>query len=1034
MSIKNVLEVLSFMSRHAGRLDGELVRRTQDVRKMCRILQVILFISGMVPALTAQQLITAFSVEQGLPQSTVTALYRDNEGYLWCGTGRGLGLYDGWEFHTPKQSKEKPNPSLNSIVRGIIPSSDQRTIWAGSESTVNQFDRFSYRLIRSFDIIKMPGIAENPVVANDTAVWVVVCSKGLFRVRINDGKATQLTMSGYEGGRAAVSEDGRVIMFTDTTDHLVAYDIMANQIQIAVLPSVISADGLFSIRTNPLNQQGAFLFTSKGVWEFDRNKNAIRRYSLGDPNYVDSLMDFRTMDTHPDGSWWFGVMGYGVLRYDPSLHELRRCAWQQDGTFAGKLMAAPTSIICDDYGVVWCGTDGLGLIKLLHNRVVFSDKYTHSLVTDTCNWFVRCFYEMNADKFLVGTFRGGIQVIDYKRNIIQRMTSGPLWENVTPFFITESGDGRLLVGTDKSLLLIDTVNWSTQVVKSELKLSDTRYTGFLKVANGDVLVYGNVGLGKLDLSAEPRWIKNETLPEASITNVIQLNDGRIIASTYYNGLYELTSNEVFVKAYDYEKSVGVPVSTSVHGMIERDNKLYLGTESGVFILNNNFVLERVLNVDSGISDNTVYGIEGLDNDMIVISTGHGITLYNAVTSQMKIFSGTDGLPSDECNSGALLYGKSKLLYIGTTSGFVRWDPAHAHSCFRESKILASYGDDEEESSGIIRTSIVRDYGSGPIALLVWVTDFAFPERTVLTHKLEGAVKTGISETGLRKLNYAALSDGFYSLVVSAHVPGCDPTGISKLLTIKIVPPFWMSGWFIAVTSMGIVVIITLILFIIMRLNYQRKIRKLKMQQELDRVRARISRDIHDEIGAGLTRIALSGDLMSQKVAAGEVTSEKLKWISGTARELSQSMKEVVWSVNPHYDSLDHMAAYFRSYVSGVAENADVRFVFVADEKLPAVPVNPETRRNFLLILKEAISNSVKYAEATELRLEIHWKDNEFSMIIADNGKGFDLHGPSGVNSNGIRNIRQRAEASGCMVTIASSQGKGTSIRVQGPVS
>lgn len=989
------------------------------------VLILFCFIAGFVHA---QQLITSYSVDQGLPQSTVTSLYRDNEGYLWCGTGSGLGLYDGWEFHTPKQSAEKPNPTLNSIVRGIVPSSDQKTIWAGSESTINQFDRFSYHLIRSFDVVKRPGVTESPIVANDTAVWVAVGSEGLYRVRINDGKTVQLTRSGYEGGRPIVSANGRKIFLTDTTDHLVVYDILSNEMQSVLLPGGLSGDNIFCLRTNPQDPSRIILLTSKGLWEYDQEKNVFQRFLLGDKHYTDTLMDFRAMDVHPDGSWWFGVTNAGVFRYDPSTHQLRSCAWQQDGSFTGKLLVAPTCIVCDAYGVVWCGTDGDGVVKLLHTRVLFNDRFKHSLITDTCNWFTRCFYEMNAEQFLVGTFRGGLQLIDYRNNKIQHVTAGPLWDNITPLFITESGDGRLVVGTDKSLLLIDTTDWSTTQVTVDYPITDTKFTGYLRDASGELIIYGNTGYGRLQLSPTARWIRNTSAPGYYVvTSGVLLNDGRIILSTFYNGLYELNAEAQFVKAYDYEKFIGIPTSATVRGMIERGNKLYLGTESGVCVLNSTYKLDKILTTDSGISDNTIYGIEALDGETIVISTGHGITLLNTTTSDTRVYNGLDGLPSDECNSGALLAGKSGWLYIGTPDGFVRWNPASSQTCFREPKILVSYA--EPGNSGMVNESIVRNYGSGSIDLNIWLTDFAFPQRSVFHKQLEG-VEAGITDAiGLRKISYAALGSGFYSLLCSADIPGCNPTAMAKLLTIKIVPPFWMSAWFIGISSMGVIVIITLILFIVMRLNYQRKIRKLKMQQELDKVRQRISRDIHDEIGAGLTRIALSGELMSRKPG---VSSDKLKAIATTARELSQSMKEVVWSVNPHYDSLDHMIAYFRSYVAGVAENADVRFVYSADDFFPAEPVNPETRRNLLLILKEAISNSAKYSGCNELKLEIRWRDGKFRMIISDNGKGFNMESAAGINSNGLRNMRQRAEASACTVEINSSDA-GTNIVVEGRI-
>ncbi len=983
-------------------------------------------------SLDAQQLITSYSVDQGLPQSTVTSLYRDNDGYLWCGTGSGLGIYDGWTFHSPTSNPEKPNPSLNSAIRGIVPSGDGKTIWVGTETSVNQFDRFNFTVLRSFDLVKSPGAAETPATANDTAVWVACSHAGLYRVRLNDGKSTVLTKGGYVGSCLLLS-DQKTIVFADTLDELSLFDIVTNK-QIKVqLPAGMNSYNVLGYNLLPGNTSEFLMFTSKGIWKIELVSGNVSRFFLNNPVDNDTTFVFQTMDIHPDGSWWLAAPNKGVYRYDPKSFQLRPCKWQQDGTYMGKPMLAPTRIICDAYGVVWCGTDGGGLQKLLHSRIMFREKFTDAVITDTCNWFTRCFYEMSANKYLVGTYQNGLQLIDRTKNTITNVASGEMWKNRNPLFITESGDGRLLVGTDRAMLLLDTVKWETTEVYAGSAVG-SKFVGFLHTRSGKILVYGNLGLREFSFSPSPMLSNMIQGGEGNITSAMQLADGRILVATLYDGLEEFDADVRHIHTYNYEHDIGIPTDSEIRSIYEDENGyVWLASTVGVNRLNSQLKLEHTLTGADGLPDNTVYALVGLDNAHMAIATGHGVVIFDRTSGVGTTYSSIDGLPSEECNSGALMFAPSGMLYVGTTAGFVRFHPQLRSNCFRPTTILASYSDNENGYSGIIRESIIRDYGSGAIELNIWQTDFAFPDRVLFDYQLEGSGEQSAQELGLRKVTYAALGSGFYSFICSATVPGCEKTATSKLLTIKIVPPFWMSGWFIGVTSMAAVLIITLILFAIMRMNYQRKLRKLKMQQELDKVRQRISRDIHDEIGAGLTRIALSGDLMSLKVAAGDAQYDKLKSIAGTARELSQSMKEVVWSVNPHYDSLDHMAAYFRSYVSGVAETADVRFRYVADENLPAEAVNPETRRNLLLILKETISNAVKYSGATELSLEIHWASGKLRMIIADNGKGFDLDGPSGVNSNGLRNIRQRAEASGCMVTLRSSDGKGTSVEISGPI-
>ena len=212
----------------------------------------------------------------------------------------------------------------------------------------------------------------------------------------------------------------------------------------------------------------------------------------------------------------------------------------------------------------------------------------------------------------------------------------------------------------------------------------------------------------------------------------------------------------------------------------------------------------------------------------------------------------------------------------------------------------------------------------------------------------------------------------------------------------------------------------------------KKLRAFKMQQELDEIRQRISSDIHDEIGAGLTKIALGGDIMALRIINDNVAKEKFKWISKTARELSQSMKEVVWSVNPHYDSLDHMVAYFRAHASDFCDSTGLCFTFKGAEQYASSKVQPEVRRNLLLILKECLNNLSKHSGATQVELEMQVEDAWLIMKIKDNGSGFDLQNQGAANSNGLRNIHQRAEALNFSCQINSSNlDRGCSVVIQG---
>jgi signal transduction histidine kinase/ligand-binding sensor domain-containing protein len=980
---------------------------------------------------TAQSLITSYSVEEGLPQSTVMALYRDNSGFLWCGTGAGLGLYDGWEFHQPDGKGIASEAVMHEAVRGIVPSEDQKTIWVGTESALLQFDRYSAQVLKSFDVVNTLGSAEVPVFANDTAVWVVCWGNGLFRVRISDGRKFQLTSQSiiHQHG---LSDDHRTIIIRDTAQRFVLYDLVSNRTAIIQQP-----EALRNIQTgtfiNIPGKPDELLFTSShGLWKLNIRTKSIVQFRLGDPDFNDGESSFVGAAVHPDGSWWFSILDQGVYRYDPVSKRIRPCFWQQDGKPANDLMKFSKSIVCDDYGVVWLGTDGAGVVKMLHGRIAFKNKYTASFVTDTCNWFVRSFYEISPERFLVGTFREGIRLIDNKKETITKVSSDSLWSTATPYFIADCGNGYLLSGTEDNVLLIDTASWGTQVVRQYEYRSDQKYTGFLKLRSGKILVYGNYGVFEFTMSPTPALTKLYGEP-IHVTDLIQLKNGHILAASYHKGIQEISEDGKFIRNHDYKSWIGLPLTTVIHGMYEDSNgNLWVGSQSGLHKLDRKLRLQQTFNVDKGLPDNTVYDLLPVSDSIISVATGHGLAFFNVFNYSVKSLYGADGLPSEECNTGALLYTPRGTLYIGTTEGFALFNPSELSSGFRSPSILLSYGTGSQSSHGLVQGTISRDYGSGSLDLRLWLTDFAFPQRTLFSYKLEGADQDFIEQKGLRTLNFAALGPGSYSLLCSASNPDGQNTGVLKLIDVVVVPPYWMSTWFTIAAIIASALIISLIAFLFIRMSYKRKLRKLRMQQEIEKMRQRISRDIHDEIGAGLTRIALSGDLIALKQNTDPDVREKLKWISGTARDLSQNMKEVVWSVNPHYDSLDHMVAYFRSLTSDFAERAGFGFVYKGSEDISTIHVNPEVRRNLLLILKETLTNIGKHAEPEIITLGILESEGVLSIVISDDGKGFGFDSGSAPNSNGLRNMKQRAEAIGFSFDVHTSK-DGTSITVSGKI-
>jgi signal transduction histidine kinase len=219
-----------------------------------------------------------------------------------------------------------------------------------------------------------------------------------------------------------------------------------------------------------------------------------------------------------------------------------------------------------------------------------------------------------------------------------------------------------------------------------------------------------------------------------------------------------------------------------------------------------------------------------------------------------------------------------------------------------------------------------------------------------------------------------------------------------------------------------------------RRRTRRKLERLERQRAIERDRARISKDIHDDLGASLTRITLLSQSARGDLENPEQAAVDLDRIYGTARELTRAMDEIVWAVNPRHDTLDSLASYLGRFAQEFLGAANISCRLDVPVQLPAWPMTSEVRHNLFLACKEALHNVVKHASASEVRVSLAFEASAFSLTIQDNGCGFDMNKPSAGRSsdpdrlsagNGLANMRRRLEEIRGRFQIESAPGKGT---------
>jgi len=219
-----------------------------------------------------------------------------------------------------------------------------------------------------------------------------------------------------------------------------------------------------------------------------------------------------------------------------------------------------------------------------------------------------------------------------------------------------------------------------------------------------------------------------------------------------------------------------------------------------------------------------------------------------------------------------------------------------------------------------------------------------------------------------------------------------------------------------------VFILTLLLGLVFFNRLQLK-KKLEQQMVLEKERLRISSDLHDELGSGLTAIAM----MSQtKDAAKQNTMNE---ISGTANNLVDNMREMVWSLNTKNDTLENLIGYMHEYVNKAFQYSDIKLKVTLPDSVPDKIISGETRRNIFLAVKECVTNALKYSQAKTVEFNVNYLNNKLTLIIKDDGVGYDTNSIR-KNASGIKNISNRMKSSAGNVSINSSLGNGCETTMQ----
>lgn len=973
---------------------------------------------------SSQTLIPRFEslgVNEGLPHSSVYSILQDKQGFMWFGTADGLCRYDGSRLLTFKYKAKHGQDVVNNFVKSKMLEDAKGNIWYSNQTGIYKWNIFSQSVekVKPLSIKDYKGSIFLPQHIDESGnIWFFNLLYGVCEFNIISNSFTIYPLPytpEYKSIMPIYSQTDRKgniwINIGDKKDPYLLFDI-----KIRKYSEQLKADPPHAIF---FSEEGHILaYNEKLIYinEFTGTKTSIIKTLNG------KQIEFFSYDGLRDnyGRLWMTARGNGLFYYDEKDNNFHKFHHQNS-----KLKSLPfdisTCLFIDRNENLWIGLDGGGVAKLDLKQPKFNlfplSEGDYPILND---YFTKCFFEDGKSRIWFGTQNNGFNIYDPASGELKNFHHEKDRKNSLPGnmvgSIIQDREGNMWIGSSGGISIFNEDNESFKTIEIRdlppiSPLLNNLIYKIIQLADGDFLaatIEGIVRFGKNEFGEfEGIYFKENPYFRSVTTDVVEMPDKSIFATLPGIGLFYFEANG---KAYTLKSKFFEGVDIRSLRKDEQDvSYLWLGTGKGLIHFNILSKEHQLFDEKSGLANSYVYGSLEDTTGNLWISTNKGLSNYIKAESKFHNYSFEDGLQSNEFNTQALYKSKGGNFYFGGIKGF-NWFKAEQQKVKQMAPVAALTGVEingfsfQNDSSFGARRSITVPYFKNDFNFEFAALDYTRPEANNILYILDGWDSDWISSVD-GTARYANLAPGNYTLKLKVS----NASGMwssEEHFNIVIGYPFWQRAWFMIMIAVFLITAVILITQQLSRQKAQRKLRLLEKQIAVNAERNRISADMHDEIGIGITHIALLSEIIQARQKEGDELQKDIKTISISARKLVQTMSEIIWALNPQNDTLENLLAYIREQSRQYFDAMNVEFTICFPDEVPDIKLSNEQRRNLYLVTREALNNAMKHSKARSINLKMEIDRKRFCFSVTDDGIGFNSPVVKAGN-NGILNMKKR---------------------------
>lgn len=496
-------------------------------------------------------------------------------------------------------------------------------------------------------------------------------------------------------------------------------------------------------------------------------------------------------------------------------------------------------------------------------------------------------------------------------------------------------------------------------------------------------------------------------------------------------VYGKTGN-TYKTVFSFDKKI-----TIKHIVPQNDSLLWIASTDGLYLFNTRRLkMVKQFTMQDGLPNNVVYALITDEKNNLWLSTNKGLSYFNVQQNTFTNFSIDDGLQANEFNTHVVLRASDGRIIFGGVNGLTVVNPdILLHKIPAPVlQITAVKSDTVYNPYPFNETGAIFNLyaGTGSFEMEMTAINFNAPALCKIRYRLLGYENEWQYMKNTGTFRYSKLPPGNYTLQAMASNTRGEFNGDIKELAIIVHAYWWQTTWFKIISLLIFMLLIWLFIAAYLRYRLNRQKQKLEKKLAIQTERERIIADLHDDVGATLSSLHIYGDLAGKMLDKKPEESRKmLENISLTSRELMARMGDIIWSMKPVDEGKYSFTARLKNYSNELLTSKNIRSEFDIDENISMQIINPEARKNLLLISKEAMNNIAKYSEASKAVISLKQQNDTVLLTISDNGKGYDAANIR--RGNGLSNMELRCKQSGGTCNILAVPENGVTIECSFPL-